>query len=115
MKRSLFVLLAVVLLSTPLWTDYKNIFDNRDYAAILKEIKPLAQKGDAKAQDILGYLYANGHGVRKDYVQAYMWWYVSASQGDNNAEKNCDMLSAKMRIAQIMKARTLAGVWRPKK
>jgi hypothetical protein len=44
-----------------------------------------------------------------------MWWYVSASQGDNNAEKNRDMLSAKMRIAQIMKARTLAGVWRPKK
>ena len=57
--------------------------DNRgDYAAALREWRPLAEQGHAKAQNNLGGgMYEKGQGVPRDKVSAYMWYSLSAAQG----------------------------------
>src|SRR5215467_6121647 len=42
----------------------------------------LAQRGDAHAQAILGFMYANGRGVPQSYDVAVDWYLLSAEQGD---------------------------------
>jgi TPR repeat protein len=42
----------------------------------------LAQRGDAHAQAVLGFMYANGRGVPQSYDVAVDWYLQSAEQGD---------------------------------
>jgi TPR repeat protein len=42
----------------------------------------LAQRGDAHAQAILGFLYANGRGVPQSYDVAVDWYLQAAERGD---------------------------------
>jgi TPR repeat protein len=53
-----------------------------DYAAQARRIIPLAQRGDAHAQAMLGFMYANGRGVPQSYDVAVDWYLKSADQGD---------------------------------
>ena len=55
-----------------------------DFATALKEFKPLAEQGNAEAQNNLGYMYEYGKGVLKDVTEAAKWNRLSAEQG--NAE-----------------------------
>ena len=41
-----------------------------------------AQKGDAKAQFNLGYIYDIGQGVPRDYAEAVKWYRLAADQGN---------------------------------
>ena len=59
-----------------------------DYATAFKECAPLAKAGSAEAQFYVGYMYANGNGVRKDAVQAVSWYRKAAEQGDASAQFN---------------------------
>ncbi len=45
----------------------------------LREWRPLAEQGNASAQNLLGFMYHNGQGVPQDYVQAQMWYNLAAS------------------------------------
>jgi Sel1 repeat len=40
----------------------------------LKWYRLAAERGNAYAQNSLGMLYAEGHGVMQDYVLAHMWF-----------------------------------------
>jgi len=51
--------------------------------------------GDADAQSNLGVMYAQGQGVPKDIVLAYMWFNLAAAQGHANAVKNRDTAASK--------------------
>ena len=73
-----------------------------------------AEQGHAKAQLNLGIMYFTGRGVPQDYVQAHMWFNLSAAQGDADATKNRDIVAAKMTPAQIAEAQKLAREWKPK-
>ena len=57
-----------------------------EYPRALKELMPLAEQGDAPAQNILGQMYANGHGVPQDYAEAVKWYRKAAEQGDAPAQ-----------------------------
>ncbi len=46
------------------------------------------EQGNAVAQSILGNMYYKGEGVLEDYVQAYAWWSIAATRGNENAKKN---------------------------
>ena len=64
-------------------------------------------------------MYANGHGVPQDYIQAHMWWNLSASRQTDpvmrdDAIKNRDIVARMMTPAQIAEAQRLASAWRPK-
>jgi TPR repeat protein len=48
--------------------------------------RPLAEQGDAKAQNRLGEMYHVGHGVTKDKAEAVRWWRKAAEQGDADAQ-----------------------------
>ena len=52
-----------------------------DVAAAVRELKPLAEQGNAEAQFNLGSLYYQGWGVPQDYREAVKWLRKAAEQG----------------------------------
>ena len=52
-----------------------------EYAVAFQLTSPLAEKGDARAQFNIGYLYANGWGVQRDLAEAVKWYRKAAEQG----------------------------------
>ena len=83
------LVLSLVCLVVPAWADYQAGMDanNRgDYATALREWRPLAEQGDARAQFDLGLLYENGDGVSRDYAKAHQWYEKSAAQGGAKAQ-----------------------------
>ena len=71
-------------------------FQKGDYAAALREWTPLAEQGDAKAQNNLGVMYAEGHGVLQDYVTAHMWANIASMNGDKIAPKLRNAIAKRM-------------------
>lgn len=61
-----------------------------DYTGIVGESilwrRKAANDGDTNAQSSLGYIYANGVGVARDYYQAAFWYYKAADKGDASAQ-----------------------------
>ncbi|MBV8917261.1 trypsin-like serine protease, partial [Bradyrhizobium sp.] len=53
----------------------------RDYAAALRRLSPLADKGDARAQFDIGFMHAYGWGVPRDAAAAIPWYRKAADQG----------------------------------
>ena len=43
--------------------------------------RPLADGGNAEAQHHIGWLYANGHGLKVDVPKAISWWEKAAASG----------------------------------
>ncbi len=56
-------------------------FNSKDYATALKELKPIAEKGNRFVQYDVGYLYVNGLGVSEDRKEAFKWFKLAAEQG----------------------------------
>jgi len=63
-----------------------------DYATALKEWKPLAEQGNAKAQYSLGWMYKMGEGVIEDYAESGKWYRLSAEQGYAFAQFNLGLM-----------------------
>ena len=49
-------------------------------------------------------MYAEGEGVEKNYVTAYAWWNIAATNGQQNAKKGLPQVAKAMTPAQIAKA-----------
>jgi TPR repeat protein len=43
---------------------------------------PLLERGDVRAMNNIGLLYANGHGVPQDYKEALKWWRMASERGN---------------------------------
>ena len=65
-----------------------------DFAAALREWRPLAEEGDARAQYYLGVMYANGEGVPENDRQAAYWFRKSARQGNSQSQYHLGILYA---------------------
>ena len=83
-----FALLTALLISAlcaqTLAADFQTgieAFERGDYAAALREWRPLAEQGDAKAQYALGLMYDEGMGVPEDDAEAAEWFRKAAEQG----------------------------------
>ena len=63
-----------------------KVLSKKDYATALKHWRPLAEQGNAGAQDRLGWLYHLGQGVPKDNKEAARWYRRAANQGYNPAK-----------------------------
>ena len=80
-----------------------------DFSTALREWRPLAEQGDASAQNNLGFMYVYGKGVLQDYVRAHMWFNIAASSGGSkNSSKSRDNVAKKMTPSQVEKAQKLA-------
>ena len=53
-------------------------YSRGDYAAALRLIRPLADKGNANAQHNLGALYVEGRGVPQNDAEAMKWYRLAA-------------------------------------
>jgi TPR repeat protein len=63
-----------------------------EYEALAKELRKSAKEGNAGAQNELGLLYNEGHGVPQDYGQAKHWFEKAVKQGHVEAQVNLGML-----------------------
>jgi len=123
MKWATMMLAAVVVLvAAPACTDFKagediqagvDAYEKGDYATALKEWRPLAERGHAGSQVLLGGMYARGEGVPKDHTEALRWYRLAAAQGDEDAFTARETLEKKMTPAQIAEAHRLAREWKP--
>jgi uncharacterized protein len=57
-----------------------------DYVTAARLLAPLAERGYARAQTLLGFMYATGQGVPQAYDAAAYWYRQSAERGDPTAQ-----------------------------
>lgn len=63
-------------------------YNTKDYKTALQLLKPLADKGDPKAQWLVGNIYAYGLGVHRDEVEGSKWCQKAADSGYAAAERD---------------------------
>lgn len=83
--------LVLVPLTAGLAQDFETgirAYNRGDYPAAFKQWKPLADKGNAKAQHYLGLMYTQGHGVPKDHAKGVAWFKKAAESGHIPAAYN---------------------------
>jgi hypothetical protein len=84
-------------------------YDRGDYASAMRLWRPLAEKGDPRAQTNLGVMYAKGRGIRQDYTAAANWYRKAADKGNVNAQTNLGVLYAEGR--GVLRDDTVAAGW----
>ena len=57
-----------------------NAYSGGDYALAISQARPLAERGNAVAQGLLGVMYEYGQGVPKDYREALSWYRKAANK-----------------------------------
>src|SRR4030066_1927926 len=101
--RYLAVGLLILLLSismtvtayTGQFEDATAAYERGDYATAFRLMKPLAEKGDAKAQHSLGVMYDYGRGVPQDTSIALKWYRSAAEHGIPEAQHNIGLMYQK--------------------
>jgi hypothetical protein len=83
----------------------------QDYAQAIKWYLKAADGGEPRAFRILGAFYARGDAVKRDVVQSYMWFNISALRGDMVAQKFRDIIAIGMTPTEIIRAEKLARAW----
>ena len=76
---------AALVIAGPL-EDGTAACNHGDVAAALRFWRPLADQDNAVAQFKLGTLYAEGLGVRQDYVEASKWHLKAADDAVNSRD-----------------------------
>jgi len=95
-------LAALLLLLLPLAVSAAQDFEaglaahaRGDFAAALRHWRPLAEAGEARAQNGLGMLLDRGEGVGRDRDQALGWYRRAAAQGHARAQYNLGLKYAR--------------------
>ena len=112
------IILSLLILSFCPETAFTNEFEDaielinqRDYKGAYKMIVPLAEKGKAAAQLVLGMMYFKGTGVERNIIEADKWLIVSEKLGQEAGKKNRIFIERQMSRNQIEKAHKLAKSW----
>jgi len=98
MKKNAFRLTAAVILLAGNMTAQAGLEEGisayryGNYSQALRELAPLAEKGEAKAQRVLGEMYDAGIGVPQDQVKAAFWYRKAAEQGHPKAQTALAMM-----------------------
>lgn len=59
-----------------------DAYNSGDNDTALRELKPLAEQGNARAQAYLGVMYFTGRSVPENETEAAKWYRLAAEQGD---------------------------------
>jgi len=73
----------------------KKYLAQKDYLNAMIWYRQAAEKGNAPAQNDVGWLYQNGWGVKQDYAEAATWYRKAADQGNATAQCNLGWLYRK--------------------
>jgi TPR repeat protein len=74
----------------------------------IRLFRPLAEKGNPKAQSVLGVMYRRGQGVARNSAQAFVWFSFAAARGDAKAKTELRDVSQAMTPQEISQAREMA-------
>lgn len=86
------VIAAVLLLAATLPTRADTLssasaaFSRGDYNRAAQLLLPLADRGNARAQTMVGFMYATGRGLPQSYDAASYWYRLAAEKGDTTAQ-----------------------------
>ena len=64
------------------WAKGFEAVQNKNYEVALRELVPLANSGNSRAQMMLGHLHERGLGVEKNNTEAAKWYLKAAENGD---------------------------------
>lgn len=95
-SRSILFLAAMLMLATgptavgpaaagPL-EDGQEAYRRKNYTRAFSLLRPEAERGQARAQYLVGRLYEDGFGVEQNYSEAARWYRAAAEQGDPLAQ-----------------------------
>ena len=88
--KKLLVCMLFVLFGTQVFAKehYKGLgaYESEDFDVAIKELKPLGEQGNVKAQELVGLMYYRGQGVPEDNALALKWFLLAAKQGNNHAQ-----------------------------
>ncbi|MBI3148540.1 MAG: sel1 repeat family protein [Betaproteobacteria bacterium] len=99
-KKSLGLALAIVFLagSTAAQAGLKEgvaAYRKGSFSVALKELTPLAEQGEMKAQLLLGDMYSGVRGVPQDHAKAAFWYRKAADQGSAPAQTSLGVMYEK--------------------
>ena len=96
MKRHMWVFAALgLMVATPAWADREagmKALTDGDYPTALRELQPLAEKGDMESQFDLATMYDTGKGVPVDPAMSFVWYERAAKQGQKAAQFNLGVM-----------------------
>src|SRR5882724_2339754 len=72
-----------------------------DYIDAAMGFRYAAERGDSRAQGMLGMFYFDGTGVPLDRIEAYKWLSLAAIQGDKYVAQMRDLVGAEMTPSQL--------------
>lgn len=117
MRKSILIGVAIVLLAGTStassrawagpWEDGMAAYNRGDYVPANKLFRPLAQAGNAKAQNVIGVMYRKGQGVARSPARAFMLFSMAAARGDAGAKAELAEVSKEMTSAEISQAREM--------
>ncbi len=93
--KKIFVSILILLTAFSLFADINSAtqaFDSGNYKMAYKQLLPLAEAGNAAAQNKLGTLYSDGHGIKLNYKKAIYWYQKAINQGYFRAYNNLGYL-----------------------
>jgi hypothetical protein len=104
--------LALILGSGVAAADFDKGFkayESWDFKTALAEFTPLAEQGHAEAQHYLAIMYADGTGVFKDDVKAYMWNNIADYNGAEHGRWLKTQLAKKITSTEIIEAQDMSS------
>ena len=107
------ILLAAQLMGTVAavagpWEDGMAAYNRGDYMPAIRLFRPLAEQGNAKAQNVLGVMFRKGEGVAKNPARAHMWFSFAAKRGEAGAKAELREVSRTMTAQEISQAEAMA-------
>jgi TPR repeat protein len=66
--------------------DAKNMMERGEYKEAYKVLYPMAQTGNAEAEELIGSMYALGTGVDRDDIRAFEWYLRASMRGHPGAQ-----------------------------
>jgi hypothetical protein len=72
-------------------------------------LRRAAEQGHGAAQNNLGVLYANGQGVPRNPVLAYVWYSLAAAGDNGKARFNRDQIVPELNSEQLVAGQRLAA------
>ncbi len=98
MKRLVLTIAILIGLAAPAWAGFAEgvaAYKRGDYETALRELRPLANQGNAEAQFNLGGMYDKGEGVPQDDTEAVKWYRKAAEQGYAEAQYSLGLMYVK--------------------
>jgi len=90
------------------WEDGTAAYNRGDYVPAFRLFRPLAEQGNAKAQNMLGVMHRRGQGVARSSVRAFLWFSRAAARGDAAAKAELRDVSQTMTAEELAQAREMA-------